>query len=124
MSDQPLAFGPFTLDPARGALLRDGAPVAASGKGLLLLEALVRADGAPVAKADLMDAAWPDTAVEESNLSVQIAALRKLLGPIGDGGDWITTVPRVGYRFAAASAPNAITSSTVRPYFLFSVSIV
>ncbi len=46
-----------------------------------------------------MRAAWGDTAVEESNLSVQIAALRKQLGPTPDGGDWITTIPRVGYRF-------------------------
>ena len=49
-----------------------------------------------------MDTAWPGTAVEESNLSVQIAALRKLLGAAHDGGEWIATVPRVGYRFAGA----------------------
>jgi DNA-binding winged helix-turn-helix (wHTH) protein len=42
---------------------------------------------------------WPDTVVEESNLSVQIAALRKLLGPTPNGGEWISTVSRVGYRF-------------------------
>jgi TolB-like protein len=47
----------------------------------------------------LMEAAWSDTAVEESNLSVQIAALRKQLGPSPDGGEWIATIPRVGYRF-------------------------
>ena len=52
-----------------------------------------------MAKTELMEAAWGGTAVEESNLSVQIAALRKQLGPAADGGDWITTVPRVGYRF-------------------------
>ena len=49
-----------------------------------------------------MDAAWPDTAVEEGNLTVQIAQLRKLLGPAADGSDWIATVPRVGYRFTGA----------------------
>ena len=49
-----------------------------------------------------MDAAWPEMAVEESNLSVQIAALRELLGPAPNGGEWIATVPRVGYRFAAS----------------------
>ncbi|TIW76044.1 MAG: adenylate cyclase, partial [Mesorhizobium sp.] len=51
-------------------------------------------------------AAWPGTAVEEGNLTVQIAQLRKLLGPpgiAGEGsGEWIATVPRVGYRFTAA----------------------
>jgi TolB-like protein len=92
-------FGPFTLNVGRGFLLRDGRPVAVSSKGLLLLEALVSRAGSPVAKAELMQAAWPDTAVEESNLSVQIAALRKLLGTMEDGSEWILTVPRVGYRF-------------------------
>ena len=46
-----------------------------------------------------MVAAWPGVIVEESNLSVQIATLRKCLGPATDGTDWIATVPRVGYRF-------------------------
>ncbi|RVA21641.1 adenylate cyclase, partial [Mesorhizobium sp. M7A.F.Ca.US.001.01.1.1] len=45
--------------------------------------------------------AWPGRAVEESNLTVQIATLRKALGPTDQGGDWIATVPRVGYRFTA-----------------------
>jgi TolB-like protein len=84
----------------RGSLLRDDRPVAVSSKGMLLLQALVSFAGAPVGKARLMEAAWPGIAVEESNLSVQIAALRKLLGTMEDGSDWILTVPRVGYRFA------------------------
>jgi TolB-like protein/cytochrome c-type biogenesis protein CcmH/NrfG len=68
-------------------------------KGLLLLNVLLRKPGETVTKPELMDAAWPEMAVEESNLSVQIAALRKILGPAPTGGDWIITVPRVGYRF-------------------------
>src|SRR5690606_28368919 len=52
-------------------------------------------------------AAWGDAAVEESNLSVQIAALRKILGPAPDGGEWIATVPRVGYQFVGEPAPQA-----------------
>jgi TolB-like protein len=90
------AFGPFVLDPSRGALLRDGRPVQVNQKGILLLTALLRTAGEAVGKEALMEAAWPGMAVEESNLSVQIAALRKLLG---EGGEWIATVPRVGYRF-------------------------
>lgn len=81
-------------------LLREGRPVAVGHKGFLLLMALLRRPGETVTKPELMDAAWPEMAVEESNLSVQIAALRKLLGPATDGGEWIATVPRVGYRFA------------------------
>ena len=94
-----IEFGSFTLDLQRGSLLRNGSPVAVSSKGVLLLQALVNAAGAPVGKAQLMEAAWPGLAVEESNLSVQIAALRKLLGPQPDGRGWIATIPRVGYRF-------------------------
>jgi TolB-like protein/Flp pilus assembly protein TadD len=98
------AFGPFILDRHRGRLLREGQPVAVSSKGLQLLEALLGSPGRVLTKTELMQAAWGDTAVEESNLSVQIAALRKQLGPTADGGDWITTVPRVGYRFVGLSA--------------------
>ena len=50
-------------------------------------------------KTELMDAAWPGTTVEENNLTVQIGSLRKLLGPSPSGGEWIATIPRVGYRF-------------------------
>lgn len=67
-----------------------------------MLSALTASSGKVLTKAELMRAGWGDAAVEESNLSVQIAALRKQLGPTAEGGDWITTVPRVGYRFAGA----------------------
>jgi hypothetical protein len=50
-------------------------------------------------KEALMDAAWPGQAVEESNLTVQVAALRKALGTTPQGNEWIVTVPRLGYRF-------------------------
>lgn len=107
-----LAFGPFVLDIEHGTLFRDGRPVAVSSKGIQLLQALLDAPGRVLSKADLMEAAWPGMAVEESNLSVQIAALRKQLGAAPDGGNWITTVPRVGYRFAGpvhtcSTAPDA-----------------
>src|ERR1700687_819314 len=73
------AFGPFILDRHRGRLLREGQPAAVSSKGLQLLEALLGSPGRVLTKAELMRAAWGDAAVEESNLSVQIAALRKQL---------------------------------------------
>jgi len=95
------AFGPFVLDPGAGTLLRNDDPVAVGHRGVKLLEALVRRPGEILGKAELMDAAWPGRAVEEGNLTVQIAQLRKLLGP-ADGGEWIATVPRVGYRFTGA----------------------
>lgn len=93
------AFGPFVLDSAAGTLLRNEAPVAVGHRAFKLLETFVDRPGEVLGKAELMDAAWPGIAVEEANLTVQIAQLRKLLGPAADGGEWISTVPRVGYRF-------------------------
>lgn len=97
------AFGPFVLDPGSGTLLRNDLPVAVSHRGLKLLAAMVERPGEILTKAELMDAAWPGIAVEQGNLTVQIAQLRKLLGHVGDGGEWIATVPRVGYRFTGVS---------------------
>ena len=91
-------LGPFQIDPERGVLLRGGQSLPVGQRGMALLAALLAAQGQPVAKADLMEAAWPDLAVEEGNLTVQIAQLRKLLGTDGEGRDWIVTVPRLGYR--------------------------
>ncbi len=95
-------FGPFVLD--SGRLLRDGDVVSVGQRGLAVLDALLESEGAVVAKGDLLERAWPGTIVEEGNLTVQIAALRKALGQDADGRDWIVTVPRVGYRLAGATA--------------------
>src|SRR5690242_15535692 len=100
-------FGPFLLDRQHGRLLRECRPVAVSSKGLRLLEALVGSPGRVLTKAELMQTAWGDAAVEESNLSVQMAALRKQLGPTPAGGDWIATIPRVGYRFVGLPTQGA-----------------
>lgn len=106
-----LAFGPFVLDVHRNKLLREGRPVALSSKGFQLLEALLTAPGQVLTKQELMRRVWGDAAVEESNLSVQIAALRKQLGPAADGTDWIATIPRVGYRFLGP--PEAVSTKQV-----------
>lgn len=98
------AFGPFLLDAARGTLTRHGSALAVGQRGLRVLQALLDAQGEVVGKAALMEFAWPGLVVEESNLSVQIAALRKLLGSTGAGSDWIVTVPRAGYRLVGATA--------------------
>ena len=104
MQGARFAFGPFVLDPDAGTLLRNDVPVAIGYRALKLLAALVGRSGEILGKAALMDAAWPGRAVEEGNLTVQIAQLRKLLGQAGDGEgrEWISTVPRVGYRFTGA----------------------
>jgi TolB-like protein len=101
MLEQRFVFGPFALDAARGTLLRDEVPVPIGHRAISLLLALVRANGKVVAKGELIDAAWPRAVVEESNLTVQIGALRKLLGSAPQGGEYIATVARVGYRFCS-----------------------
>jgi TolB-like protein len=63
------------------------------------LQALIEKPGALVSKDALIEAAWPGQAVEDSNLPVQIAALRRALGEAPGGDHWIETLPRRGYRF-------------------------
>ena len=99
MQGPRFAFGQFVLDTEAGVLLRNDVPVPISHRGVLLLAAFVRRPAQVLTKSDLMEAAWQNAAVEESNLTVQIALLRKALGPAPDGGECIGTVPRVGYRF-------------------------
>src|SRR5574340_773783 len=99
MAGRYFLFGPFTFDAERATLSRDGRRLNAGQRALGVLHALLNANGHAVTKAQLIDFAWPGAVVEESNLSVQIAALRKLLGVAPDGADWIATVSRIGYRF-------------------------
>jgi len=73
MAPQRFTFGPFVLDAGSSALFENGLPVAMGSKLFALLQALVEARGQVVPKAVLMDAAWPDTNVEESNLTVLIS---------------------------------------------------
>lgn len=95
-------FGPFRLEPAERRLLREGAPIVLTPKVLDLLIALVERSGHLVSKDELLRKVWPDSFVEEANLSVNIAVLRRA---IGDGPQssrkYIETIPRVGYRFIA-----------------------
>ena len=92
-------FGPFHLDVQGETLSRDTKPVALGYRAVALLRMLVDGAGATVAKDALIKAAWPDVAVEDSNLRVQIAALRRALGEVSGGESWIVTLPRRGYRF-------------------------
>src|SRR3569623_1092913 len=116
MSTSPQSFGPFVLHPGR-ELLRDGRALTLGNRALQVLETMVAADGAVVTKAELMDKVWPGLVVEDGNITVQIAALRKELGPRPDGQDWIVTVPRVGYRFVreTAAVEEAADTASGRP---------
>ena len=115
MSQPSFTFGPFTLDPDRRSLSREGVTVELGQRGCDLLQALLDADGQPVTKGALLDRVWPDTTVEEGNLTVQIAGLRKLLGTGPQGQDWIVTVPRVGYRLILPQSPKPEVRETLKP---------
>ncbi len=95
-----LRFGRFELRPREHRLLADGQAVALGGRAFDLLVVLVRRAGQLVTRHELIEQVWPGRVVEENNLSVQVNALRKLLG-----NDWLVTVPGRGYRFVAPLAP-------------------
>ena len=69
-------------------------------KGFDILFALMKANGSVLSKDDLLTAVWPDTFVEEGNLTFNISVLRKVLGAEGGEAGLIQTVPRRGYRLA------------------------
>ena len=111
-------FGPFRLDMADRTLFKDGEILPLPPKALDTLAVLVKNQGKVVEKSVLMEAVWPDTFVEENNLSQNISSLRKALGD----PDYIQTVARRGFRFVGGarqfvtppSAPGEASSAAVR----------
>jgi DNA-binding winged helix-turn-helix (wHTH) protein/tetratricopeptide (TPR) repeat protein len=93
-------FGPFRVDPEKEILLRAGEPIPLQPKTFQILLVLVRHNEEVVTKDDLMKAVWPDTFVEEANLSRNIFMLRKALGESPQDHQYILTVPGRGYRLA------------------------
>ena len=92
-------LGPFRLDAEAQILFRGAEPVALGQRAVALLRVLVERPRIPVSKDALIEAAWAGVIVEESNLAVQIAALRRAFGQEPGGERWIETLPRRGYRF-------------------------
>lgn len=102
MEKQPIyLFDHFQLDPAQKILLRDGQRVPLDLKTFLILLALVESAGQVTSKHELMARVWPDTFVEENNLTKNISRLRKSLGNGSESAEFIETVPKIGYRFLA-----------------------
>jgi TolB-like protein/DNA-binding winged helix-turn-helix (wHTH) protein/Tfp pilus assembly protein PilF len=95
-------FGPYHLESSTRRLLRSGADVPLTPKAFDILLALVERRDRVVDKSELMKLVWPDSFVEEANLSQTVFVLRKTLGEAPDGRPFIDTVPRRGYRFAAS----------------------
>src|SRR5499426_338142 len=94
-------FRPYRLDAGERLLQRDGATISLTPKAFDLLLALVERHGRLVEKEELFQTVWPDTIVEESNLTYNISHIRKALGDGENGLKFIETVPKRGYRFVA-----------------------
>ena len=91
--------GPFRVDPRAGAINCHGVPQALGPRGVAVFAALLDRPKAIVTKREIMQLAWPGLVVAQTNLTVQIAAIRRVLEQMPGGGRWIETVARRGYRF-------------------------
>lgn len=110
-------FGPFRLDPLKRLLWREGSQVRLAPKAFDTLLALIEKRGEILEKDALMQMLWPDSFVEEANLTVKISQLRKVLGEHPREHNYIVTVPGRGYRFVAeirAVAETPLTDATDR----------
>src|ERR1700751_3342964 len=92
-------LGPYRLDNRAEMLFRGLEPIPLGKRAVAVLRALVERPGVLMSKQALIEAAWPGLAVEDSNLTVQITALRRALGGEPGGARWIDPLPRRGYRF-------------------------
>lgn len=95
-------FQEFRLEARERRLLRDGKQLDLTPKAFDTLLALAEQGGRLLTKQELMERVWPDLHVDEHNLRVTIAMLRKVLGQDRDGNQLIETVPQKGYRFLAS----------------------
>jgi DNA-binding winged helix-turn-helix (wHTH) protein/TolB-like protein/Tfp pilus assembly protein PilF len=87
------------LYPSEQLLLREDDPISLAPKAFDLLVALIGSHGHLITRESLMQTVWPDSYVEETNLTVNISLLRKILGEMPGGRPWIATIPKRGYRF-------------------------
>jgi TolB-like protein len=92
-------FGPFRLDPEVGILYCGAEPTMLGQRAVALLRLLLENAGAPVTKDALVEAGWAGLAVADNNLTVQMAALRRVLADAAKAETWIETLPRRGYRY-------------------------
>jgi predicted ATPase/DNA-binding winged helix-turn-helix (wHTH) protein len=114
-----IAFGPFRLLPAQRLLVEGDRPVRLGSRAFDILSVFVERAGEIVGKDELMARAWPQTFVEESNLKIQVSALRRALGDGQGGQRYVVTVPGRGYNFVAPVSlqrtPQASLPPTIAP---------
>ncbi|WP_339432533.1 MULTISPECIES: ATP-binding protein [unclassified Pseudomonas] len=96
-----LYFGPYAFHLRQRLILEGDRPLRMGGRALDILQVLVERAGRVVRKEELIARVWPTSVVEEINLRVHIAALRRALGEGEKGHRYIVNVPQCGYRFAA-----------------------
>ena len=101
LADDGYSFGPFRLVPGQQLLLEGETPVRLGSRAFDILTTLIGRAGEVVGKDELMSRVWPGTTVDEINLRVNVAALRKALGDGRPGRRYVTNVPGRGYRFVA-----------------------
>ena len=101
MGEQAVSFGPFRLLAAQRILLDGDKPVRLGSRAFDILAALAERPGEVVGKKELLARAWPQTFVEESNLKIQVSALRRALGDGQGGHRYVVNVPGRGYNFVA-----------------------
>ena len=111
-------FGPYQLDAVGRSLKCGGEVIALPPKAVEVLAELVKRPGEVVGKKELMETIWRETFVEEANLNQMVFLLRRAL-EANNGSEYITTVPRRGYRFSgtvhAVEIPVRINSIAVLP---------
>jgi len=113
-------FDQFRIDVTERLLLHEGAPLALPPKAFDILLALVQQSGHVLEKRELIETVWPDTFIEENNLTQYISALRRALGDDRRDQHYIETVARRGYRFLAPvrqvrdEGPNLIVENRTR----------
>jgi serine/threonine-protein kinase len=122
------SFGPFCLDATRLLLYNRGKTVSLAPRFVRALLILVQNRAVDLNKDYLIDQLWPETAVEENNLTVIISALRKVFGDEPGQHRYIVTIPGRGYRFVAdviegSIAPADITSVQSKPSFVRDASV-
>ena len=101
MSRDAISFGPFRLLAGQQLLLDGDKPVRLGSRAFDILATMVERAGEVVGKEELIARAWPQTFVEESNLKIQVSALRRALGDGQNGNRYVVTVPGRGYNFVA-----------------------
>ena len=110
--DEIFVFGGYRLDVRERRLWRGSAIVSLSPKTFDLLVVMLQGAGRLLEKDYLIRSVWPDSFVQDANLSVHIATIRRILGKTADVEQFIETVPKVGYRFVVpVSCPPELEAS-------------